>query len=300
MPLRAHVGRHSKTGGRHCQNWADDQTTIIDLLNKIPAASGGTGGALKPRIVAGIASKALYAAITAFEAKHFPGQGSGHFDPGGAMFKKLVALATPAAAPPASAPAPPPPPTAPTSGPIPRPLTTGEKALLLPIFGNTIDYANQVVGRNDAELGGKKNSITPGYIPNMAVSLWSWDYSLAPAAQAAIFVHEMVHVWQWGHGGKPVRNFLKLALKHPLNYGANYEYDLDSSASLSDFNFEQQGAIIQDHYRLSKGLRPTSRNIGTRKSAADYAPYALQLKGAGAFHWPKIMPRIGTSLERPL
>jgi hypothetical protein len=253
---------------------------------------------LNPRIVAGIASRELYAAIAAFEAKHFPGQGSGYFDPGGAMFKKLVALATPAATPPAPAPAAPPPPAAPTSGPIPRPLTTGEKALLLPLFGNTIDYANQSVGRNDGKWGGKDNSITPSHFPKMALSLWSWDYSLAPAAEAAVFVHEMVHVWQWGHGSATIRNFLKLVAETDGEYEKAYKYDLATSNKLTDFNMEQQAAIIQDHYRLSKGLAP-EENVGTRKSAADYAPYVLQLTTAGAFRWPK-SPRIGTSLERPL
>ena len=301
MPLRARVGRHSKTGGRHCQNWADDQKTIIDLLNKIPAASGGTSGALRPRIVVGMASKELYAAIAAFEAKHFPGQGSGYFDPGGAMFRKLEALAAPAPAPPAPMPsAPPPSPTAPTSGPIPRPLTAGEIALLQPVFGNTIDYAKQTVGRNDGNTGGKDNSFTPGYIPNMAVTIWSWDYSTAPPEDAAIFVHEMMHVWQSGHGGHNILNGLKLMIRHPLDYGKNYKYDLASSASLDDFNFEQQAAIIEDHYRVSKGLAPTKENIGPRKSAADYAPYVLQVKGAGAFGWPQKSSRIGTPLERPL
>ena len=52
--------------------------------------------------------------------------------------------------------------------------------MLRPIFGHTLDYDRQVVGRNDSHTGGKTNSFTPGYIPNMAPHLWSWDYSMAP------------------------------------------------------------------------------------------------------------------------
>src|SRR5262245_28191750 len=119
MLIRARVGRHTQAGGRHCQNWAEDQKTVIDLLNRIPTASGGAGGSLRPRVVGGIASNELYAAIVAFETKHFPRQHLGFFEPGGTMFRKLEALGTPAPAPPApprSAPAPPPPsPAAPTT-----------------------------------------------------------------------------------------------------------------------------------------------------------------------------------------
>jgi len=100
MPIRARVGRHTRSGGGHCQNWADDQKVIIDLLNKIPRTGGGTQGGLNPRIVAGICSNELYAAISAFEDKYWPGQRSGYIDPGGAMYQKLATLAAPAAAPP--------------------------------------------------------------------------------------------------------------------------------------------------------------------------------------------------------
>jgi hypothetical protein len=101
MPLRARVGKHTKDGGRQCQNWADDQKTVIDLLNRIPVASGGAGASLKPRIVGGVASNELYAAIVAFETKAFPGQQIGFVEPGGAMLKRMEELAAPAARAPA-------------------------------------------------------------------------------------------------------------------------------------------------------------------------------------------------------
>ncbi len=92
MTLKARVGRLANTGVRHCQNWSDDQTAIVALLNKIPAMSGGTGGSLNPRVIAGIASDELFRAILSFEEKHFPGQRSGFVDPGGLMLKRLEAL----------------------------------------------------------------------------------------------------------------------------------------------------------------------------------------------------------------
>jgi hypothetical protein len=288
MPIRARVGRHTQAGGRHCQNWADDQKTVIDLLNRIPVTNGGAGGALKPRVIAGIASAELYAAIVSFEKKHFPGQRLGFFEPGGAMFKKLEALGTPAPAParsPPPRPAPPPPPAPPKTGVIPRPLTRGEKDLLLfPIFGYTLDYDQQMVGRNDSHTGGEYNSFTPGYIPNMSPHIWSWDYSVAPADHAAVFVHEMVHVWQSGHGRHNIMRGFYLWAKYK-HYEDSYKYNLESSTSLDYFNMEQAAAIIEDYYRVSKKLAPEN-NEGTRKSLSDYAPYVAQLKAAGGFQKP--------------
>jgi hypothetical protein len=287
MPIRARVGKHTRAGGQQCQNWADDQKTVIDLLNRISTAYGGAGAGLRPRIVGGIASKELYAAIVAFEMKNFPGQRLGFFEPGGPMFRKLEALGTPAPAPPApvpAPPAPPPPPAEPTTGDVPRVLTDGEKRLLRPIFGDTLDYDRQTVDRNDDNTGGEYNSFTPGYFPNMSTHIWSFDYSLAPVTRAAVFVHEMVHVWQSGHGSHNILRGAYLWIKYN-DYEDAYKYNLDSSASFSYFNMEQQAAIIEDYYLVSKGLTPDS-NVGTRKSVADYAPYVAQLKNAGAFRWP--------------
>jgi hypothetical protein len=288
MPIRARVGRHTRAGGRHCQNWADDQKVVIDLLNRIPRTSGGTQGSLTPRLVAGVCSDELYAAISAFEDKYFPGQRSGYIDPGGAMYQKLALLAAPAATPPpAAAPAPAPTPPPPTTGPIPRPLTTGEKTLLRSVFANTLSYDDQYVGRNDGEVGGPWNSYTPGYLPNMAVRLWSWDYSRESPIDAAVFVHEMTHVWQSGHGSHNAVRGIYLWLRYDHiwgDYDNSYHYDLDSSSSFDSFNMEQQAQIIQDYYRVLKGFAPEpGNNVGTRKSLSDYLPYVNQLQAAGPF-----------------
>ena len=99
MPIRARVWK-THTGRR---------TTLPELGRRPehryrPAepdstASGGAGGSLRPRVIAGIASNELYAAIVAFETKHFPAQRLGFFDPGGRMFRKLEVLGTLAPAP---------------------------------------------------------------------------------------------------------------------------------------------------------------------------------------------------------
>jgi hypothetical protein len=50
MPLRARVGRHTRNGGRHCQNWPDDhflERLVPDLLEK--KNTQGNGGNITAR-----------------------------------------------------------------------------------------------------------------------------------------------------------------------------------------------------------------------------------------------------------
>ena len=113
MPLRGRVGRHTQSGRRQCQNWLDDQNTVIALLNRIPAdaggAEGGLDGRLNGRMVAGMASNSLYAAISRFEDTHFPRQRSGFVDPGGRMLRRMEELAARVPALPTQPPLPAPP-----------------------------------------------------------------------------------------------------------------------------------------------------------------------------------------------
>jgi hypothetical protein len=100
MPLRGRVGRHASTG-KHCQNWKSDQQHVIALLNRFPAEYGGAAGSLNGRLVAGIASDALYQAILRFQKHQVPIQ-TGFVGPGDLS---LQVLERNAAAPAAPAPA---------------------------------------------------------------------------------------------------------------------------------------------------------------------------------------------------
>jgi hypothetical protein len=118
----------------------------------------------------------------------------------------------------------------------------------------------------------------------MSTHWWSFDYSRASDTKAALFIHEMVHVWQSGHGSHNLMRGAYLWWKYD-NYEDAYKYNLDSSTSLSDFNMEQQAAIIEDYYLVSKGKKAES-NIGMRANKDAYLPYVAQLKNAGAFRPP--------------
>jgi len=93
MSIRGRVGRHTNSQGKQCQNWENDQRTVIDLLNRIPVTDGGAGGSLAGRVIPGVASDALYDAIRRFEEKYFLRQHNGFVDPGGAMLRRMEQLA---------------------------------------------------------------------------------------------------------------------------------------------------------------------------------------------------------------
>jgi hypothetical protein len=100
MPLRGRVGRHASTGAQ-CQNWKGDQEAVVGLLNKISVADGGAGGSLGGRIIAGLASDALYQAILGFEKRYTPARQTGFVEPGGTLLTQMEGLATrPTPAPP--------------------------------------------------------------------------------------------------------------------------------------------------------------------------------------------------------
>ncbi len=93
MPLRGRVGRHANSGAQ-CQNWAEDQQTVIALLNRIPAADGGPEASIAGRVVAGVSSDALFHAILRFQRKYFPGQQTGFVSPGDGVLAFMEMLAS--------------------------------------------------------------------------------------------------------------------------------------------------------------------------------------------------------------
>jgi hypothetical protein len=69
-----------------------------------------------------------------------------------------------------------------------------------------------------------------------------------------IFIHELVHVWQYQKFGA---GYISNALKAQVSKeGYNYAYNIgwEKSNSIHDFNAEQQADLVQDYYRLKKGF----------------------------------------------
>lgn len=159
-------------------------------------------------------------------------------------------------------------------------LTSGEMALLRPIFADTLPYNDQIIGDNSSEWGGYWNSITPHNIPRLAKPIWTYDFSRASFGDRWIFIHEMTHAWQWYHGGNNVLSAAGLWMRYGSDYDSAYDYNFDDGNSLFDFNFEQQACIVADYWYVSNGLVPQNAK-GMRADLRTYFPYISQLRAAG-------------------
>jgi hypothetical protein len=94
MAIHERVGRHLHQGGKDCRCRKDDQQTVIDLLNRIPFADGGSNGKLVVRkIEDGVCSDVLFGAIRQFEHKNFPQRETGFVEPHGDKIKLMEKLA---------------------------------------------------------------------------------------------------------------------------------------------------------------------------------------------------------------
>jgi hypothetical protein len=129
-----------------------------------------------------------------------------------------------------------------------RRLAAGECALAARVFGQDLDA---------------------GRVRLLAVPLWSrafvaggglivWPSQAArrdftadgvSATEQAMFVHELVHVWQAQHGLN-----LLLAKLRAGDGPAAYAYDLAAGVRFAALNLEQQAMVVEDAFRRLNGL----------------------------------------------
>ena len=86
------MGAITRSVGAGGANNPADVTEIQQLLNKIPAAKGGTA---PPFVVFGTCNSATLAAILKFQKMQVPAFADGRVDPGGPTLTKMIALAGP-------------------------------------------------------------------------------------------------------------------------------------------------------------------------------------------------------------
>lgn len=131
-----------------------------------------------------------------------------------------------------------------------RPLTPQEKELLYPLFGDSLHYERVRIDER-AWLGPPQWRIC--YVSFYTLNNWG-------ALPADLLVHEMVHVWQFTRVGSV---YIARALRaqrsaQGYNYGGPpaVHRALKTDFHLLDFNYEQQGDLVADYWRLQHGLSP--------------------------------------------
>ncbi|ENE3044541.1 type IV secretion protein Rhs [Escherichia coli] len=128
-----------------------------------------------------------------------------------------------------------------------RRMTSGELTLARSIFENTIDY-NKVWIHNEKYLPGQgeRTAMTPNgemYYPD---AVYSSDFSSQSmpgeretvAGASHLFIHEMMHIWQYQKG-------YAVKLRGLFSWAANYHYDLNLQ-SIASYSMEQQASIVAD------------------------------------------------------
>jgi hypothetical protein len=169
-----------------------------------------------------------------------------------------------------------------------RPITPGERRMLMDVFGPTLPYDTQDVDFNDHEFGGVNNSVTPDGVPFMAPHLAAADYSDTALSDIHkwVFIHEMTHVWQYYHGhNHKILYAIGNWISHGFDYSAAYPYDLSDSTDFDDYNFEQQASIVGDFWYVSNSKEPR-KNTGSDKSLRSYMNLVVQVQVSGMPRMP--------------
>lgn len=162
-----------------------------------------------------------------------------------------------------------------------RLLTQGETQLARQLFGDAVDYSAVRIHDGKFMFFQPDNS---GMTPHGEIyvdGIYSSDYSSESPQRKAFFIHEMVHVWQHQNGiltagviGSAILEMIGTA----GDYNSAYPYVLDTSKDLTDYNLEQQAAIIEDYFRLTRlGLQPRrSQEPYSRHCAPDPHPTPIR------------------------
>ncbi|WP_239951784.1 hypothetical protein [Dyella terrae] len=118
------------------------------------------------------------------------------------------------------------------------------------MFGDGVDYSEvKIHNRGTLLFLGFQDSdtaVTPNGEMFMPSKIYRDDYSQGTDADRRLFMHEMVHVWQF-QMDYPVK---RKALTVTIHRASAYRYTLTPNSRLSDFNMEQQGNLMSDYYMI--------------------------------------------------
>lgn len=166
-----------------------------------------------------------------------------------------------------------------------RGLTAGEKAMLFPIFRDGIDYdAIQIIHAahpfqpSDAYMAPRGHIYAPGHLFRD-----DWAAPEVSAVSRAELVHEMTHVWQFANGYDILVEGVEQLLATRGSYDRAYRYNLEWGRDLTDYNIEQQAAILEDYYRIRyEGLHPVE--LGNQNMSIDQRERMYDAVLAEFFH----------------
>ena len=125
-----------------------------------------------------------------------------------------------------------------------RRLTHLEYDHLYPVFGDSVPYGRIRIDER-AYLGPRSHRFC--YVSFHTINSWG-------PISLAILVHEVMHVWQYVHDGACYIPRALAAQHTPAGYDYGGYRGLTATRHFGEFNYEQQASVVEDAYRLSRGL----------------------------------------------
>ena len=129
-----------------------------------------------------------------------------------------------------------------------RILALGELEIARSIFGEAIDYAAvRVHNRGFTPFQPRRTAVTPLGAIHFRREDFKPDFSTTDR-DAAWLIHELTHVWQHQTG--------QWVLLRGI-FERRYQYDRpDPDRGFMRYMIEQQASIVEDYFRMRRGLRP--------------------------------------------
>lgn len=153
-----------------------------------------------------------------------------------------------------------------------RPLTEGERALALSIFGDAIPYdAVRIHNRKWWPLQPRRVTMAPDgdiwFHPEGG--LFCGDFCAAPLSRQALFIHEMTHVAQAAQAGK----WWLPMMRHPF---CRYDYEIEPGRPFARYGIEQQAEIVRHAFLMRRGVAVQGKPpLAIYEALLPYKPEAL-------------------------
>lgn len=145
-----------------------------------------------------------------------------------------------------------------------RPLTSDEQALARPIFGNSIDLSRvRLVSFGDEERSTRQKGLTGFETGGTYVTIGNTIYvpssfTVENRRMAQTLIHELVHVWQYQHGGTGyVSDSAVAQVTGALEQGtrnAAYGYT-QTNRTIFEYPPEQQASIVENYFAMRRDRR---------------------------------------------
>ncbi|WP_204313635.1 hypothetical protein, partial [Stenotrophomonas maltophilia] len=146
-----------------------------------------------------------------------------------------------------------------------RAMTAGEIEMARLVFGDAVDYSTVKVHNHGYWMffgfQDKDTAVTPNGQMYFPKGIYREDYSLDTVRFQAFFIHEMAHVWQYQLG-------YNVKLVRAPRPNMSYDYVLDETRLLHDYNMEAQGDILADYFLVTfRGSQSSMNNTRYRATA---------------------------------